>query len=353
MAGSSYGSARDRIERVCAAGLDPRTLRLRLLDELRRTVGFDAYAWLLTDPETCVGSAPLADVPCLPELPRLIRLKYLTAMNRWTALPGDGVATLVMATGGDLSRSRLWRELLTDHGVRDVASMVFRDRYGCWAFLDLWRVGAAGMAFTEDETRFLADVTAAVTSALRSSQAATFTARTPDAGDRQGPVVLLLSSELGLLGSTPETDAYLRTLLPPDADSPPIPAGAYNVAAQLLAVEEGIDAHPPWARVHLSAGRWLSLRAARIDEGPPQQGVITVSIEEASAQERLTLFSLAAGLTGRETELLQHLVAGGDTRELAHRMSVSPHTVQDHLKAVFAKTATHSRRDLVARALGS
>ena len=35
---------------------------------LRRTVGFDAYSWLMTDPETAVGTAPLADVPCLPEL---------------------------------------------------------------------------------------------------------------------------------------------------------------------------------------------------------------------------------------------------------------------------------------------
>ena len=47
-------------------------------------VPFDAYAWLLTDPQTSVGSSPLADVPCLPELPRLIRLKYLTEVNRWT-----------------------------------------------------------------------------------------------------------------------------------------------------------------------------------------------------------------------------------------------------------------------------
>ena len=353
MAVTSHGSGLLRIERVCAAGLDTRTLRLRLLDELRRTVGFDAYAWLLTDPETCVGSAPLADVPCLPELPRLIRLKYLTALNRWTALPGHGVATLATTTGGDLSRSRLWREVLSGHDVRDVASMVFRDRYGCWAFLDLWRAGAGGGAFTEDETRFLADVTAPVTTALRRAQAATFTARTPETGDRRGPVVLLLSSELGLLGSTPETDAYLRTLLPPDADNPPVPAGAYNVGAQLLAVENGIDDHPASARVHLSGGRWLSLRAARIDEAPREQGVITVSIEEASPQERLTLFARASGLTGREAELVEHLVTGGDTRELARRMSVSPHTVQDHLKAVFAKTGTHSRRDLVARALGS
>jgi len=50
--------------------------------------GEDPYAFLLTDPESAVGCAPLADVTCLPELPRAVRLKYLTEVNRWTAL-GD------------------------------------------------------------------------------------------------------------------------------------------------------------------------------------------------------------------------------------------------------------------------
>jgi len=31
-------------------------LRLEALDAIRRAVSFDAYAWLLTDPETSVGS---------------------------------------------------------------------------------------------------------------------------------------------------------------------------------------------------------------------------------------------------------------------------------------------------------
>jgi hypothetical protein len=44
-------------------------LRLALLDGIRAAVAFDAYAWLLADPETEVGAAPLADVPCLAELP--------------------------------------------------------------------------------------------------------------------------------------------------------------------------------------------------------------------------------------------------------------------------------------------
>lgn len=348
---SSYGGARDRIERVCAATTDARTLRLDVLAGLRRAVGFDAYAWLLTDPETSVGAAPLADVPCLPDLPRLIRLKYLTPTNRWTALSTGGVATLVSATAGDLTRSRLWRELLCTYDVTDIASTVFRDPYGCWGFLDLWRIG--GPAFTAAETARLAEVVPVVTTALRRSQAATFAAPAPAAGDSAGPVVLLLGADLRLLAQTPETDAYLRLLVPPEGDAPPVPAGAYNVAAQLLAVAEGVATDPPVARVHLARGRWLTLRAARIAEPvSTSDGAIAVTLEQTAPQERLALFCRAGGLTARETELLRHLATGTDTRELAGRLSVSRHTVQDHLKSIFAKTSTRTRRALLSRALG-
>ena len=110
--------------RVCGAHEDARSLRLALLDEIRGAVRFDAYAWMLTDPETEVGCAPLADVPCLPELPRLIRLKYLTPINRWTHLYVP-VASLRAATGAQPEYSLVWRELLDRYDVSDVASLVF------------------------------------------------------------------------------------------------------------------------------------------------------------------------------------------------------------------------------------
>jgi len=133
-----------------------------------------------------------------------------------------------------------------------------------------------------------------------------------------------------------------------------IPASAYNVAAQLLANESGIDEHPPSARVHLSDGRWVTLRAARIgDGGPPGQRDIAVTIEESSTSKRASLFARAFGLSSRERELFGYLVTGSDTRELAHRMFLSEYTVQDHLKSIFAKTATHNRRTLLSRALGT
>ncbi len=343
--------ALERIARICAtASADAVSLRFAVLDEIRRVVAFDAYAWLLTDPETEVGSAPVADVPCLPELPRLIRLKYLTAINRWTLLEG-AAGVLSVSTQGQLNRSLVWCEMLADYGVTDVASVVFRCRHGCWGFLDLWRRGDAP-CFTPSDTAFLTALAKPVTDALRRCAANTFTLTAP-AMVRVGPIVLVLSPDLDVRAQTPETSEYLRVLVPPGADQRPIPAGAYNVGAQLLAVEAGVDMHTPTARVHLSAGVWLTLRAARIGtSGPIADQDIAVAIDIASATERTSLFGRACGLSARELELLAHLITGSDTRKLAALMFVSENTVQDHLKSIFSKTGTSNRRLLLARAGG-
>lgn len=338
----------DRIERICDRRLDERDLRAALLAEIRSVVPFDAYAWVLTDPETCVGSAPLAEVPSLADLPTLVRLKYLTATNRWTSLPSGAAVTLVEATAGDRSKSKVWRELLSGYGIDDVLSTVFRDQHGCWAFLELWRRGGP---FEAHECELLARAAKVVTTALRRSLLPTFALGADILDGGREPVLLLLSDTLAPLTQTPRTDAYLRTLLPTEAAIRPVPAGAFNVAAQLLAQEAGVDAHPPWARVHMRDGLWVTLRAARMV--PPGQGSIAVSIEPATPAERTSLYGRVVGLTEREAELLLHLVAGHDTRELARRLFLSEHTVQDHLKSVFAKTGAGNRRVLVARATGA
>lgn len=165
--------------------------------------------------------------------------------------------------------------------------------------------------------------------------------------------MLLVSNDLQLLTQTPQTDAYLRALLPTDPDRAPVPAGAYNVAAQLLAQENGVDAHPPWARVHLREGLWVTLRAARMEGSTPASASIAVSIEPTRPTERTALYARVVGLTERESELLHQLVGGSDTRELAQRLYMSEYTVQDHLKSIFAKTGANSRRVLIARATGS
>jgi DNA-binding CsgD family transcriptional regulator len=336
------------VEHIADTGADDRALRAQVLAVVRGFVSFDAYAFLLTDPATTVGCSPLAEVPDLGTLPDLIRVKYLTTVNRWTGLPTGGCASLQQTTGGQPEQSLLWREHLSGLGILDVLSVVFTDRFGCWGFLDLWR----GSPFGDDEVAALADAASTITSLLRSAQAAAFTAASSVPGQR-GPGALVLSPTLGVRAQTPQTRGWLAALVPPEFGHSPVPASAYNVAAQLLAAEAGVDSHPAQARVHLGAGTWLTLRAARVEgDEPVEERDIVVTMEASSPTERRDIFSRSHRLTGREDELLGHLAEGADTRRLAGLMTIGEHTVQDHLKSMFTKTATSSRRELLAKVMG-
>jgi len=351
--------ALERIAALDRAGLADRDLRRQALAILRQVIGFDAYAWLLTDPVTTVGTAPLAEVPCITELPALIRAKYATTVNRWTALLGQAppAGLLTGAAGGDPARSRVWREVMSRYGVGDVASAVFADQYGCWGFLDLWRDAIRG-PFGAADAGFIGGLAAPLASALRHCQARTFVAPATPYRHDTGPVVLTLDDGLRITSRTAASQAWLDVLLPPEPDEQAIPASVYNVAAQLLAAEEGIDDHPAYARTHLAGGFWLTLRAARLSASPPPPAAadgatIVVTIEEASAADRVDLFSRAFGLTARERQLLGLLAAGSDTRAMARQMSLSELTVQDHLKSIFTKTGASDRVTLLSRSLGT
>jgi DNA-binding CsgD family transcriptional regulator len=375
-------AARERIAAIAAAAGGSRQLRRQALEVLGGQLGFDGYVWLLTDPVTTVGAAPLAHLPGLADmaqLPAIIRAKYATPANRWTTLAARGTPAALWSTVAagrpavsDTAVSSAWGEMLGRHGTGDVASVVFADQFGCWGFLDLWRPASRG-PFAAADAAFLAGLAAPLTAGLRRCQALTFTSpAAPHRGDT-GPVALTLGDDLRILFRTAASQAWLDVLLPPQPDERAVPASVYNVAAQLLAAEAGIDDHPASARTHLADGFWLTLRAARLAAeatsrpaaaGLPAAGpavrttagapaTIVVTIEEASASERLEVFGRACGLTARERELLGVLATGGDTRAIARQLRLSEHTVQDHLKSIFAKTGCRDRVAVLARALGT
>jgi len=331
----------DRIERLGRSPLGERALRIAILAELREAIPHDWFAWLLTDPETGVGTSPLAAAPDMSTLPTLIKLKYLTTTDRWTSMPAGAVVTRTTEASD-------WREFVGGFGVTDVLSGACRDAHGCWGFIDLWRVGGT---FTPGERDLLAAVLDAITSGVRARLADAFVEVGPSHRSDQ-PVVALLDDDLHLATMTAQTDDWLRILLPAEHGHVPVPAAVYNVAAQLLANEAGVDSSAPWARAHLRDGIWITLRAARMSAGSASRAIVVTAGLTAPA-ERTDLYARVIGLTERESHLLGLLIAGADTRELAAKMFISEHTVQDHLKAIFAKAGTRNRRRLVARATGA
>ncbi len=343
----------DAVRRSCRdhAGGE-RELRVALVEDLRATVPFSFHVWLLLDPETEVGTAPLATVPesLVAELPAVIRSRYATALNRWDTM-STSVESLDRATSGRREMSPFHRQVLGPSGVGDVASISFRDLHGCWGFLELWR-RADDPCFSDSELVALAEDAESITLALRRCQARSFdTPRFPAVPP--GPAVLFLAPDLRVIGQTPETDEYLRVLLPTEADRRPIPAAAYNVSAALAAAEAGHFAHRPTVRVRPEHATWLTLAAARVDANRPRdEQDIAVTITASTPDERLRIYVRAHGLTSREIDLIDHLAAGADTRGIAEALFLSEHTVQDHLKSIFAKTGARNRRTLVSRITG-
>ncbi|MDQ0732703.1 DNA-binding CsgD family transcriptional regulator [Arthrobacter sp. B1I2] len=353
----------ERAGLLAGSDVTHQVLRRAVVAEIGRMLPFDAFVWPLCDPLTTVGMAPRARIPCPRELPRLIRLKYLSGPGRWTALMNSPspVVTLLKATHGEPSRSPVWDGVLKHYGVRDVVSVVFADKYGCWAWLDLWRTGDFG-PFTDQEAAYLGEITEAVTAGIRRSVSRQFRdGMGPDPlhptngkhADLPEQAVLTLDEDLAVAGQTASVADWLQLLQPGPSPHHQVPAEVLNVAAQLLAREAGVDAHEAGSRVHIGAGRWASLRANRMDSGGHGSAPLAVTIQGCTTSDRLDMFARAFGLTPRQRELVWLASAGTDTETMAETQGVTQYTVQDQFKKIFQGCGVHSRPTLLALALGT
>ncbi|MEP7024239.1 MAG: helix-turn-helix transcriptional regulator, partial [Actinomycetota bacterium] len=76
---------------------------------------------------------------------------------------------------------------------------------------------------------------------------------------------------------------------------------------------------------------------------------VAVTIQRAGRSDVGPVLLRAHGLTNRETEVALAVLRGESSKQIAAALFLSPWTVQDHLKAIFAKTGVRSRRELSMR----
>src|SRR4029077_14144102 len=57
------------------------------------------------------------------------------------------------------------------------------------------------------------------------------------------------------------------------------------------------------------------------------------------------------GLSGRERQVLQRLVDGLTKNDIAEELGLSPHTIDGHVRNIYAKLHVNNRSGAVARAL--
>ena len=121
------------------------------------------------------------------------------------------------------------------------------------------------------------------------------------------------------------------------------------MAGRALRTAEGRDSpgEVALARVLSRSGQWIVLHGASlVSDGRRRVAVI---VEPAHPARIAPLLMAAYGLTEREQDVTPRVLQGDSTAEIAERLVVSPHTVQEHLKNIFEKTGVRSRRDLVGK----
>ena len=67
--------------------------------------------------------------------------------------------------------------------------------------------------------------------------------------------------------------------------------------------------------------------------------------------QRWSAPSMEYGLTEREREVLRLLVEGLGQKQIAARLALSQHTVNSHIRNIYAKLHVHTRTTAVAKAL--
>jgi len=339
--------APDRIAELATRGLDLVTFWREATEVLRSAVPFYwTPCWYTLDPASLLVTSHVHEG--LDELPPewLAHEYYEDDVNKLAdvARSERGVSTLHEATGGDPASSPRWHFNMTMGGDQELIAALRTPTGETWGALGLDREPGAPLFDRED-------LVLVRSLAPRLAEGARRALLVGDATDPEGPEspgLVVLTDTWDVESVTSGVEGWLSELPDGDWDSGRLPPAVYAVAGRALRTE-GPDApgEVAVARVLSRSGTWVVLHgAALVTDGARRVAVI---VEPAHPARISSLLMSAYGLTDREQEVTRLVLQGESTTQIAERLVVSPHTVQQHLKHVFEKTGVRSRRDLVAK----
>jgi DNA-binding CsgD family transcriptional regulator len=338
-------AARRQIAALAAEGIDAGDLHLAALEIVARVVPFEQACWATVDPQNLVMTG-VTNYPPWP-VPQEWGIRFAgseygaSEPHTFTVLArrDPPVARISEAPHRDVVRSVRLNDLLRPQGLEHELRAVFRVDGACWGVGGLFR--DPGSDFTDREADFLSSITTTLGAATRLA----VRARRTDAADGNGPVIVLVGPRGEIRAATPAAATWLTTVQ--DAAQGRLNLTLYAVVSGARAAPSGTAS----AQMRDPSGQWVTVQAARLLAGDdPEQMVVT--IEPAASLKVARLMLTAYATTRREQDVCFELLAGRSTSEIADRLFISTHTVQDHLKSLFDKVGARNRSELVAKIHG-
>jgi DNA-binding CsgD family transcriptional regulator len=339
--------AQHRIAELARRGYDLVTFWHECTEVLEGAVPhYDKPCWYTLDPASLLITSHYHDG--LPEYPpKMLRHEYYGDDVHQIAdvvRSESGISTLHEATGGDPSSSPSWHMNMAMGGDQEMIAAL-RSGGAVWGAVGLYRAPGEPM-FDREDKAFLRAIGPALATGARTGLLVG-EARDPQWPDSPGLVVL--SEEGEVESTTPGVERWLSDLPDGDMDAGRLPSAVHAVAGQALRTADGSDepGELALARVLSCSGTWVVLHGASLVALGSRRAAVIV---EPAHPARITpLLMSAYGLTEREQEVTRLVLRGDSTAQIADRLVVSPHTVQEHLKKIFEKTGVRSRRELVGK----
>ena len=349
MAGYTKERASERISELARRGLDLVTFWHESTDVIAATIPhYMSPCWFTMDPMSLlITSHHQKEIVELP--PEWLAHEYYEDdfhTMAGVARSERGISTIHESTEGDPSRSERWNLYVAPYGGDQEVLVALRTRsQEPWGVLGLYREPGQPH-FTREDMEFLRAISEALADG---AQRGLLLGEATDPEGPESPGLVVLGEDWSVESVTPGVDRWLHELPDGDWDQGKLPPAVLSVAGRALRSAEHADApgDVALARVLSREGRWIVLHGAALVASGSRR--VAVIIEPAHPARISSLLMTAYRLTDREQDVTALVLRGNSTAEIADRLSVSPSTVQQHLKSVFEKTGVRSRRDLVGK----
>lgn len=253
-------------------------------------------------------------------------------------------------------------ELVVDEGAQRVSFTHGRpDGSGRSARLDLTQRVDGVLEIGGDAPDLVAVVTLArraLASLMRARRLKQEASLMRGALDTTSSAVLLFDPTGAIVYANPRGDRLLADqtasglrIAEPHAATPPLVTHLCRLVEEVFCAP---DTPRSWRGVlPVSDGSMLSCEVIRVEAPEGTEGVLAV-LQPVSPlpHQRLDAFVATHQLSRREQEVMELLIEGLTTTAIADRLSISRHTVRDHLKHLYRKTETRSRAELVSLVSG-
>ncbi|WP_412742795.1 helix-turn-helix transcriptional regulator [Krasilnikovia sp. MM14-A1004] len=333
------------IRAVSAAPAQPVTVTefgAELARQVGRLLPHDGYQIRGLDPGTGVGCLVIAENGYRAATARRLELNEYGGrdLHSLASLVGGRRVGVLGSGEPEERRSERLHDIMAGEGFGAEMRVALTDAGITRGTLTLLR-GRDCRAFSAAEAAHAERLATPLAVALRR-----YVARRPPRpfGDHAAPGVVVVEAD-DTVRATAATRAWFGTLVPePDADDDALFGNLWNIvyAARRHRAEA-------LTRIPLG-GAWLAMRAQPLDDAEP--GAVTVTIQPASADTLLPALAAWYALTPSERKVLGQVRLGLPGKQIATRLGVSPHTVNDHLKSIYRKTGVGARDELLAALSG-